>query len=237
MNFLDILSIISSFAIVVMFKVIEKMWSSLDTYFDEKAKNLATKQDITEITIKTEQVQADFHKILGEFDADLEFKYKFYEKQYSEFYSLLYCMVCESESLRYILRNLSDEQIVFDEVPIVEYEVDNDGNENQETKKTICEKMLDLILDKYVYASPALMKSACALINIQNYSGTVGNEKQKKLLEYQLKANMIKTILKDYHWLRQQLHLPENNDEIVKLETGDFMSECLSNGNADCKKG
>lgn len=29
-----------------------------------------------------------------------------------------------------------------------------------------------------------------------------------KFLEYQLKANMIKTILKDYHWLRQQIHLP-----------------------------
>lgn len=224
MNFLDLLSVVSFFAIIVIVEIIKKMWSSLDTYFDEKAKNLATKQDITEITVKTEQVQADFHKILGEFDADLKFRYEFYEKQYSELYSLLYCMVCESESLRYILINLSDEQIAFSEVPIMEYEIDEDGRENQNPKKTICEKMLNLILSKYVYASPTLMKSACALDNIEKYPGTVGNEEQKKLLEYQLKAKLIRTILEDYYWLRKQLHLHENNDETVKVETGDFIS-------------
>lgn len=224
MNFLDILSILSYVAIVVIAGIMKKMWSSLDTYFDEKAKNLATKQDVTEITVKTEEVQADFHKILGKFDADLKFKYEFYAKQYSELYSLLYSMVCESESLRYILANLSGEHIIFTEVPIMEYEIDNDGGKNLETKKTICEKMLNLILDRYVYASPSLMKSACALVNIEKYPGTVGNEDQKKLLEYQLKAKIIRTILNDYYWLRQQLHLQESNDETTKVETGDFIS-------------
>ena len=218
------LSIISFIATVVIAEVIKKMWASLNTYFDEKAKNLATKQDITEITAKTEQVQAEFHKILGQFDADLKFKYEFYEKQYKELYALLYCMVCESESLRYILTNLSSEQIVFGEVPIMEYEIDNNGSDKQEIKETICEKMLNLILDQYVYASPTLMKSACALANIEKYLGTVDNEEQKKLLEYELKAKIVRTTLKDYHWLRQQLRLHENNDETVDVEKGEFIS-------------
>lgn len=85
MNVFDVLAYI---AIVVMAAIVNKLWSSLDTYFEKKAENLATKQDVTEITLKTEQVQADFHKILGRFDADLRFKYEFYEKQYSELYAV-----------------------------------------------------------------------------------------------------------------------------------------------------
>lgn len=221
MNFFDILSYI---AIVVIVGVVKKMWSSLDTYFDKKAENLATKQDVTEITEKTEQVRADFHKILGKFDADLKFKYEFYEKQYSELYSLLYCMVCESESLRYILTNISKEQIAFGEVPIVEYEVDNNGRENQEAETAICERLLNLILNKYMYASPALIKLVYTLNNIEKFPEDVDNENQKKFLECKLKMEIIRTILKDYYWLRRQLHLQECNDESAKVETGNFIS-------------
>lgn len=219
MNFFDVLLYI---AIVVIAGIIKKMWSSLDTYFEKRAENLATKQDVAEITIKTEQVQADFHKILGKFDADLKFKYEFYENQYIQLYSPLFCIVCESESLRYILTSLSEEHMVFSEYPIVEYEAEDGEKESQETEKTICVKLLNLIFDKYMYASPSLIKLASALVNIGKYQTNVNSEEQKKLLEYQLKAEVIKTVLKDYYWLRGQLHLQESEDESGKIEIGSF---------------
>lgn len=221
MNVFDVLAYI---AIVVMFGIVNKLWSSLDTYFEKKAENLATKQDVTEITLKTEQVQADFHKILGRFDADLRFKYEFYEKQYSELYSSLFCMVCESESLRYVLTRLSDEQIVFCEIPIVEYEIYNDGRESQEIEASICGKMLNLISDKYVYASPSLIKLAYALINTEKFETTVESAERRRIFELHLKKEIVRIILKDYYWLREQLHLQENIDESGKVETGNFAS-------------
>ena len=221
MNFFDVLLCI---AIVVMAGIIKKMWSSLDTYFKKKAENLATKQDVAEITIKTEQVQADFHKILGKYDADLKFKYEFYEKQYIQLYSSLFCIVCESESLRYILKSLSEEHMVFSEYPIVEYETEDGEKESQETEKTICEKLLNLIFDKYMYASPSLIKLASALVNIGKYQTNVKSKERQKCLEHQLKAEIIKTVLKDYYWLRGQLHLQESKDESGKIEVGEFFS-------------
>ena len=47
----------------------------LPSYMDKKGENLATKEDIQEITRKTEEVQQEFRVGLEEFSSDLQFKY------------------------------------------------------------------------------------------------------------------------------------------------------------------
>ena len=221
MSLFDVLSLT---VIVIIAGIVRKLWNSLVIFLEKKAENFATKQDITEITLKTEQIQADFHKLLVRFDADLKFKYDFYAKQYRELYSSLFCMVCESEALRYILTSLSGDVLPFEEIPIVEYEIDSNREKNPQIETTICEKMSKLISDKYVYASPALIKLIITLARVEKYQTTVKNKEQKKVLELQLKAEIIRTILKDYYWLRQQLQLKESENESEKIETGEFIS-------------
>jgi hypothetical protein len=70
------------------------------SYMDEKGKNLATKEDIQEITRKTEEVQKEFKEGFERFSSDLQFKYNFYFKQYSELYSKLYSIIIQSEYVR-----------------------------------------------------------------------------------------------------------------------------------------
>jgi hypothetical protein len=52
------------------------------SYMDEKGKNLATKEDIEEITRKTEEVQQEFKEKIELFSSDVRFKYDYYYKQY-----------------------------------------------------------------------------------------------------------------------------------------------------------
>lgn len=47
----------------------------LPSYMDEKGKNLATKEDIEEITRKTEEVQQEFREGFELFSNDVKFKY------------------------------------------------------------------------------------------------------------------------------------------------------------------
>jgi len=44
-------------------------------YMEEKGKNLATKEDIGQITKITEEVQKDFKESFEQFSSDLKFKY------------------------------------------------------------------------------------------------------------------------------------------------------------------
>lgn len=46
----------------------------LPSYMDEKGKNLATKEDIEEITRKTEEVQKEFREGFELFSNDVKFK-------------------------------------------------------------------------------------------------------------------------------------------------------------------
>ena len=67
-------------------------------------------------------------------------------------------------------------------------------------------------------------KLIITLARVEKYQTTVKNKEQKKVLELQLKAEIIRTILKDYYWLRQQLQLKESENESEKIETGEFIS-------------
>lgn len=92
----------------------------LPSYFDEKWKNLATKQDIADITRKTEEIQNEFKESFELFTSDVRFKYDFYYRQYSELYSKLYGIIIQSEYIRMFIKLNDGKEISFDEAPFIE---------------------------------------------------------------------------------------------------------------------
>lgn len=226
MNLFDVITYI---AIICLYVLLQKMWTSLDKYFDKKAENLATKQDIEEITVKTETIQTEFYKVKSEFDLDLKFKYQFYEMQYKQLYSELYCKICKSEALRYILNNLLKEMSLdFDTVPIVDYETDSEEIQAQHgINSDVSEQIINLVCTKHIFASPELIKMTYLFDSIRKCDESSNEEANKA--ECKLKIAILKIILKDYYWLRQQLHLQKgkdetNKNEIRKLQNGRFIS-------------
>lgn len=191
------------------------------SYFGEKGKNLATKEDIAGITKTTESVKAEVQKEFEKFDMDLKFKYQLYEKQYRELYAELFLDICQSEALRWRINYEEGQQMEFKDVPIVtEREVQVAGR-LQETELLTCRKIVDSVKKNYFYASPKLTKISCMLNGmIQHAEDQEVSEK-----EVQLRINLVETILRDYCWLREQLRLQDDGDDIEKIENGTFASE------------
>ena len=71
---------------------------------DKKGENLATKEDIEEITRKTEEVQREFKEEFEAFSSDMKFKYDFFYKQYLELYCKLYAIIIQSEYVRHFIK-------------------------------------------------------------------------------------------------------------------------------------
>lgn len=213
--------------VLIISLAIKQMWAHLnkylEKYFEAKAENLATKQDVAEITRKTEEVQAEFHQMLEEFDTLLKFQYQFYENQYKELYSELYWKICESESLRYILVDLEEKYVPFIDVPIVEYEVKKSDLSKQEQFVSIDEEIISLIQEKHIYASPELVKLVCTLENVKNYDVPM-KKSETVQIECILKAEIVETIINDYRWLRQKLHLQGDVRANKYLREGKFIS-------------
>lgn len=92
----------------------------LPSYMDEKGKNLATKEDIEEITRKTEEVQKEFREGFELFSNDVKFKYDFFYKQYSELYCKLYAIIIQSEYVRHFIELTDKRTISFEEAPFLE---------------------------------------------------------------------------------------------------------------------
>lgn len=90
-------------------ELLKKITNAFGTYFEKKAENFATKQDVAEMRTKAEEVQAEFHRINERFDADLKFKYQFFEDQYKKLYGGLFEKVCKSEALRCVLKETATE--------------------------------------------------------------------------------------------------------------------------------
>ena len=153
-----------------------RIWLAIEQYLAEKAKNLAAIQDVGKITAETEAVQAEFHKTTGKFDADLAFKYRFYEKQYNELYSKLYQKICESEGLRYILNNLVGEHMNYSDFPIVEFASEIEENPGQTYGDSTIDQILKLISTNYIYASPDLIKIVSVLENMKKYEEDLPEE-------------------------------------------------------------
>lgn len=219
---ISIFDIISYLLICFIAVIGTKMWSSIDFYFAEKAKNLATKQDVVEITMKTEAVQTEFHKIIEIFDADLAFKYQFCEKQYNDLYSQLYQKICESEGLRYVLNNLAEEHMNYSDFPVVEFASENEEDICQSYGDSTINQILNLVSMNYIYASPELVKIVSVLRNVEKQGNNLAEEKVRKS-KIQLRKKLTNIIVEDYNRLRRELHFPGINDESGKLEKGEFI--------------
>lgn len=92
----------------------------LPSYMDEKGRNLATKEDIEEITRKTEEVQQEFREGFELFSNDVKFKYDFFYKQYSELYCKLYAIIIQSEYVRHFIELTDNRTISFEASPFLE---------------------------------------------------------------------------------------------------------------------
>lgn len=149
----------------------------LPKYMEEKGKNLATKEDVQEITRKTEEVQNEFKENFELFSSDLRFKYDFFYKQYSELYCDLYSIVIQSEYVRHFLFLTTGKKYTFEEQPFLEISpikrvtqkieigkpvVPQKNIENIETpiSKFNKEQLCKYIIDKGEYASQQLLKLA-----------------------------------------------------------------------------
>lgn len=198
----------------------EKIWGAIGTYLDKKGENYATKQDIAEIETKTETVQAEFHKINEKFDADLKFKYQFYEEQYKKLYTGLFEKVCKSEALRCVLKETSKEKLQYDfnETPIVRFE-------STEGKNEIEHEILDEIHKNYMYASPDLLKWMSVIEEIDKCSD-YRNADIEKIRHYAL-IKLVEAIMYDYEALRGKLCLSDKNAECETLENRIKMGEFI----------
>ena len=92
----------------------------LPSYMDKKGENLATKEDVREITELTEQVEKEFKEAFELFSSDIKFKYEYIYKQYSELYCKLYAIIVQSEYVRRYIQLSNNEYISFDDAPFLE---------------------------------------------------------------------------------------------------------------------
>ena len=202
--------------------LLKKIIDAFGIYFEKKAENFATKQDITEIRTKTEEVQAEFHRINEKFDADLKFKYQFFEDQYKKLYVGLFAKVCASEALRCVLKKKATENgmiYAFNEMPIVRFESDDDKRDNVE------KKIIENIQQNYIYASPDLLKWMSVVVEIDGFT-VYKNDDIDELRHYAL-TKMIETIVHDYEILREKLYLKDENVECETLENRIKMGEFI----------
>lgn len=216
----------------------------LPSYMNEKGKNLATKEDIEEITRKTEEVQDQFKKEFEHFQSDLKFKYDFYYKQYSELYSKLYEIIIQSEYIKHfvILNGENEEELTFDNCPFFEVSptistriksdlitqkvVETTERKiptpiSQFNKKQLC----DYIIEKGQYATQNLLKIAVSYrFAYDNYEGNYdkdnSNSNSKDTAneeELRLIREMVCCIVKEYNFFRKELKMSYDGSE---LETG-----------------
>lgn len=209
------------------------------SYMDEKGKNLATKEDIAEITRRTETVQAEFKEEFEKFTSDLHFKYDFYYKQYTELYCKLYAIVIQSEYVRYFIGLSGERKISFEDAPFLEISPTHrtkqtikleegkplqvsQTTEDIETpilqfnKNMLCE----YIIDKGDLATQELLKAAVSYrFAHSNYSGNsnVKNsscEEEANEEEFRLIGEMVRCIVRDYNALRKELRMEYSESEL-----------------------
>lgn len=211
----------------------------LPSYMDKKGENLATKEDIKEITRKTEEVQREFKEEFEAFSSDMKFKYDFFYKQHSELYCKLYAIVIQSEYVRHFIQIADGTVVTFDEAPFLEISPtrretttlhigDEKGasvskkTEFIETpiskfnKKELC----DYIIENRDLASKKLLKLAVSYrFASDHYSGnssggSVDEKEKADDKEFRMIKEIVIAIVKDYNYLRKELKLPYNEDEL-----------------------
>lgn len=211
-------------------------------YMEEKGKNLATKEDIGQITKITEEVQKDFKESFEQFSSDLKFKYDFYYNQYSSLYCKLYSIIIQSEYVKHFIFLMEGKKYSFEEVPFMEISPTHRTTQqvkieagkpamfqqktedietpiSQFNKKQLC----DYIIENGEFASQKLLKLAVSYrFAYEHYAGNpntknsscedIANDEEIRLLK-----EIICCIVSEYNFLRKELKMSYDNDE---LETG-----------------
>lgn len=208
----------------------------LIVYLNEKAKNLATKQDIEEITRKTESIQKEFKESFEIFSSDIEFKYEFYFEQYSRLYSRLYPIVIQSEYLRYFIKISEKKDYPFDDYPFLElvkkttianYSFKSDVKVESSSKTEIIdtpltefnkENLCNYILENAAYADQSLLKLAVEYRFAHEHYGNdkapsntndTANDEELRLIR-----EIVCHIVKKYNFLRKELNMSYDENEL-----------------------
>lgn len=231
----QILCFIACAAVFLFFK------TSLPSYMGKKGENLATKQDISDITRKTEEVQNDFRKQFELYSSDIRFKYNFYFKRFSELYCKLYAVIIQSEYARYFFSKAEKENYPFKDFPFFEIQSikRNTGTLNEngtmevlntdviETDLSKFNKhyLIKTIIDNSDIASQDLLKLAVSYrLSYEFYSDNekhIRNEIINKIAdeeELRLIREMVCCIVKEYNSLRKDLKMSFDETE---LKTGE----------------
>lgn len=215
---IDFEFLINLINLTLLFIIIAAL-KSTKTFFDEKARNAATKQDVREITEKTEEIRDHFEKSKELFQTDLHFKYNYFEKQYNELYIDLYCYICQSEARRKMASEFKNIIHNFEDVPIFDYEIVTVNEAN----KFEVEKILDLIKSKYKFASPDLIKIYNLYQSLKDWKEDSEVDEKIEVNEVRLKKKLIVTIISDFNNLRKYLQLNVQENEVASLKQGNFM--------------
>jgi len=210
------------------------------SYMGKKGENLATKEDIAEITRRTEDVQRDFKERFELFSSDVQFKYDFFYKQYSELYCKLYSIIIQSEYVRLFFEKNDGTVLPFDEEPFIEMSKNHRQNQKIEIKQGETIKnssseecietpisqfnkamLCDLIIQKDSLASQELLKLAVSYRFAYSFYSGNNDAKNSDVSEtaneeeFRLIRAMVCNIVKDYNQLRKELKMPYNEQEIT----------------------
>ena len=238
---MEIAALISNLAFIIVIVIGGLLLKTfLPSYLDKKGENLATKEDIQEITQLTEAVQDEFRRKFNDYDKDRSFKYQYYYDQFRVLYTKLYSIIAQSEYLRRFYKLHNGSEFSFDETPYIEL---NSSRSTQsisftnalttitstETKisDAITEfnkkAIFDLIIDNGEYASQRLLKLAVAYRFVyKHYAGTDPTSDVVKTAneeEFTLIKEIIYCVIKEFNFYRSELKLDFIQSE---LDTGMF---------------
>ena len=214
--------------LIVMVLVARFFWKQLvdktiPSYMEEKGKNLATKQDVEEITRKTEQVQKEFKEDFERFTTDIHFKNDFYSQQYEELYAELYTIIIQSEYMRYLMKLKNGQTFSFEDYPFIAVSPIHRSKTKVETKddasltvshteeqietpesKFTCLKLSELIIDRGKFASPELLKLA---VSYRLVHGLIMDSDVTKNEDFRLQGEIVRRIVREYNELRCNLKM------------------------------
>ena len=233
--------ILDALIILIIFLIGLFAKNYLPSYMDKKGENLATKEDVREITELTEQVEKEFKEAFELFSSDIKFKYEYIYKQYSELYCKLYAIIVQSEYVRRYIQLSNNEYISFDDAPFLEvspthrvskqFTFGEQGSTVKETvedidtpisqfnKKELC----DYIIQHGDLASQDLLKLAVSYrFAYFHYSGNPecrnsSTQNTANDEEFRMIKEVVMTIVKEYNEMRKMLKLSYDQEE---LDTG-----------------
>lgn len=221
---------------VVIFIVGLLLGKFLPSYMLEKGKNLATKEDIGEITAIVENSKIDYIKQIESFKLELSKEIHKYSEdvkiqssnnynKYIKLYSKLYQAVLQSEYLKEIM-NIDG---TFEEIPFVELHRSktNESWNKEGYSKTVTKidddltklnkkYLIDVTFENCEYASEQLLKTAVKYRFVHEFYLIEDHPLHTKLIDEEIKLikEFVELIIKETNELKQMLGFEFNQYEI-----------------------